>query len=63
MTSLTHPLKYFLERKMSGVLQGHDGKVSIGGRTITHLLFVDESGVLAEDEQELEALVVSLDKT
>ena len=34
-----------------------DGKVSIGGRTITNLRFVD-----AEEEQELEALVERLDK-
>ena len=56
MASLIHPLKYFLERIMARVLQGHGGKVRIDGRTITHLRFVDDSGVLAEG-QELEALV------
>ena len=46
----------FLERIMSDALEGHHGKVSIGGRNITNLRF-------AEEEQELEALVESLDKT
>ena len=49
----------FLERIMSD----HDGKVSIGGRNITNLLFADDIDALAEEEQELEALVESLDKT
>ena len=40
-----------------------DGKVSIGGRIITHLLFADDIDALAEEEQKLEALVESLDKT
>ena len=37
----------------------HDGKVSIGGRNITNLQFAD---ALAEEEQELKALVESLNK-
>ena len=41
----------------------HDGKVSIGGRNITNLLFADDTDALAEEEQELEALNESLDKT
>ena len=41
----------------------HDGKVSIGGRNITNLRFADDIDALAEEEQELEALVESLDKT
>ena len=48
----------FLERIMSDALEEHDGKVSIGGRNITNLRFAD-----AEEEQELEALVESLNKT
>ena len=44
-------------------LEGHDGKVSIGGRNITNLRFADDIDALAEKEQELEALVESLDKT
>ena len=40
-----------------------DGKVSIGGRNITNLRFADDIDALAEEEQELEALVESLDKT
>ena len=53
----------FLERIMSDALEEHDGKVSIGGRNITNLRFADEIDALAEEEQELEALVESLDKT
>ena len=41
---------------MSDALEEHDGNVSIGGRNITNLR-------LAEEEQELEALAESLDKT
>ena len=47
---------------MSGALEEHDGKVSIGGRNITNLRFADDIDALAEEEQELEALVESLDK-
>ena len=54
----------FLERIMSDALEEHDGKVSIGGRNIiTNLRFADDIDALAEGEQELEALVESLDKT
>ena len=52
----------FLERIMSDALEEHDGKVSIGGRKITNR-FADDIDDLAEEEQELEALVESLDKT
>ena len=48
---------------MSDALEEHDGKVSIGGRNITNLRFADDIDALAEEEQELEALVKSLDKT
>ena len=53
-------------RIMSYALEEHDGKVSIGRRTITNLRFADDIDALAEEEQELEAikaLVESLDKT
>ena len=53
----------FLERIMSGALEGHGGKVSIGDRNITNLRFADDIDILAEEEQELEALVESLDRT
>ena len=45
---------------MSDALEEHDGKASIGGRNSTNLRFADD---IAEEEQELEALVESLDKT
>ena len=48
---------------MSDALGEHDGKVSIGGRNITNLRFADDTDALAEEEQELEALIESLDKT
>ena len=50
--------KIFLERIMSDALKVHFGKV----RTITNLRFADDIDALAEEEQELEALVESLDK-
>ena len=53
----------FLERIMSDALEEHDGKVSIGVRNITNLRFADDIDAVAEEEQELEALVESLDKT
>ena len=53
----------FLERIMSDALDEHNGTVSIGGRNITNLRFADDIDALAEEEQELEALVESLDKT
>ena len=53
----------FLERIMSDALEEHNGKVSIGGRNITNLRFADDIDALAEEEQELEAQVESLDKT
>ena len=48
---------------MSDALEEHDGKVSISRRNITNLRFADDIDALAEEEQELEALVESLDKT
>ena len=52
----------FLERIISDALEVHDGKVSIGVRTITNLRFADDIDALAEEEQELEAQAESLDK-
>ena len=62
MSSVTHPLNIFLKRVMSDALVEHDGKVSVGGRNITNLRFTDDTDALAEEEQELEALVESFDK-
>ena len=53
----------FLERIMSDALEEHDGKVSIGGRNITNLRLADDIDALAEEEQDQEAQVESLDKT
>ena len=48
---------------MPDALDQHDGKVSIGGRNIINLRSSDGIDALAEEEQELETLVESLDKT
>ena len=48
---------------MSDALEEHDRKVRIGGRNITSLRFADDIDTLAEEEQELEALIESLNKT
>ena len=53
----------FLERIVYDSLEEHDWNVSIGGRNITNLWFADDTDALAEEEQELEVLVKSLDKT
>ena len=47
---------------MSDALEEQDGKVSIGGRSITSLRFADGIDALAEEDQKLEALE-QLDKT
>ena len=60
---LSPTLNIFLERIMSDALEEHNGKVSIGGRNITNLRFADDIDALAEEEQELEALLESLDKS
>ena len=51
----------FLERIMTDDLENHKGTVSIGGRTITNLRFVDYIDGLA-GEEELANLVERLDK-
>ena len=48
---------------MSDALEEHGGKLSIGGRIIANQRFADVIDVVAEEKQELEALVESLDKT
>ena len=53
----------FLKRIMSDALEEHDGRSSRGGRHITHLQFANSTDAVAEEEQELEALVESLNKT
>ena len=64
MSSVTPPpFQQFSRTDHSDALEEHDGKVCIGGRNITSLRFADDIDALAEEEQELEALVESLDKT
>ena len=54
-------LNIFLKQVMTEALPKYGVKVSVGSRNITNLLFVDDA--VSEEEQELEALVESLDKT
>ena len=51
-----------MERATTDVLEDHEGTVSIGGRTITSLRFVDDIDGLAGEEEELAKLVERLDK-
>ena len=53
----------FLERIMADALNDHEGTVSIGGRTITNLLFTDDIDGLAGKREELANLEERLDKT
>ena len=53
----------FIRQIMSDALEEHGRKVSIGDRNITNLRFADDIDALAEEEQELNALVESVDKT
>ena len=48
---------------MADGLVGRDGKVCISGRNITNLPFADDIDALTEEEQEIEALIESLEKT
>ena len=47
---------------MTDALEDHEGTVSIGGRTITNLRFVDDIDGLAGEEEELANLVERLGK-
>ena len=48
---------------MSDALEEHDVKVSISSRNSINLQFADDINVVAEEEQEQETLVESLNKT
>ena len=53
----------FLERIVEDALEGHEGTVSIGGRSVTNLRFADDIDGLAGKEEELVNLVECLDST
>ena len=65
MDVFCHPpsATFVLKRIISDALEEHGRRVSIGGRNITNLQLADDIDALAEEEQELEALVESLNKT
>ena len=52
----------FLQRIMTDALEDHESTVSIRGRTITNLRFVEDIDGLAGEEEELAKLVECLDK-
>ena len=52
-----------LERIMEDVLEGYERTISIGGKTIVNLRFVDDIDGLARKEEELVNLVKHLDIT
>ena len=62
MSSVTHPLQHFSRTDLMP-RKNMSGRVSIGGRNITNLRFANDINALAEEKQELEALVESLHKT
>ena len=47
---------------MTNAIEGHEGTLSIGGRTITNLRFADDIDGLAGEEEEVANLVERLDK-
>ena len=53
----------FLEQIMSDAVEEEDEQISIGSRNITNLWCANDINALAQEEQELEALVETLDKT
>ena len=57
MSSVTQPFNIFIEKIMPDVLEEHERKVSIGGKSITSLRFTDDKNAQAEEEQEQESLV------
>ena len=63
MPSHTTLLYIFLKRIMTASLEEQDEKVGTGGTNIINLRFADDIDAVAEEEQELESLVESLDKT
>ena len=52
----------FLHLQLRCVYENYEGTISIGGREITNLRFVDDSAGLAGEEEELANLVERLDK-
>ena len=53
----------FLKRIMSDTFDDHNEKVSMDDKNCINLQVADDKGTLAEEEQGLETLVESLDKT
>ena len=62
MSTLTHPLQYISGKDHDRHLEDHECTVSIRGRTITNLRFVDDIDDLAGEEEELANLIECLDK-
>ena len=60
----SHPSSstYFCKRIIYDALEGHEGSVSIEGRTITNFRFADDIDGLTREEEELANFVERLDK-
>ena len=54
-------LTFFLNRSCLDALEEQYGMANINGRAVTNLRFSDGEDALADEQQELEALVRSLD--
>ena len=62
MSSVIHPLQHFYSNgSCLHALEEQYGMAHIDGRAITNLRFANGVDALAEEKQELEALVKSLD--
>ena len=46
---------------MMGALDGFDGTIKVGGRTITNLRFADDIDLLAGSKSKLANLIIRLD--
>ena len=53
----------YIERIMSDALEEHDREVSISSRNTINLQFVEDIDAIAEEDQEQETLVESLNRT
>ena len=64
MAIFSHPpSSTFFSNGSCHALEEYGRRVSIGGRNITNLEIASDIDAQAEEEQEIEALVESLDKT
>ena len=63
MPTLLNPFKIFLERIKSDALEDHKGSVSIAGRILVNFRLIDNIDLNAEEEDEADGMVTSMDTT